>query len=117
MSLQLQVKAVDGRLVPKVGAPGRQFYGYRECNRQSDGSYDPKETVHHTITGAPGVQWGPTGYQGQTSDLFLQGREVKLTRHDAAGKDIVEIVEDNAFIRTMIREGGLAQLKEADDAN
>ena len=109
----LNVKAVEGRLVPKLNAPGRQFYGYRECNRQPDGTYNPDGQVHHTITGAPGVSWGQNAYEGQTSDLFLAGREVKLTRFDSQGAEIIESVEDNAFMRTMIREGGLEQVKES----
>jgi hypothetical protein len=115
--MSLKVKAVDGRLVPKIGAPGRQFYGYRECNRQPDGTYHPDEQVHHTIAGAPGVRWGQNGYEGQTSDLFLAGREVKLTRFAENGAEIVETVEDDAFIRTMIREGGLEQVKEPANAD
>ena len=31
--MSLKVKAVPGRMVLKVGAPGRHFIGYRECNR------------------------------------------------------------------------------------
>ena len=117
--MSLKVKAVPGRMVLKIGAPGRHFIGYRECNRGADGNYLPDEQVHHTVTGAPGITKVSTDTAGrvtameQTSDLFLAGREVKLTRFDKHGDPIVETVEDDAFIRTMIREGGLEQVKES----
>lgn len=117
--MSLKVKAVPGRMVLKVGAPGRHFIGYRECNRGADGNYLPDELVHHTVTGAPGITKVSTDTAGrvtameQTSDLFLAGREIRLTRYDLDGTEIVEEVPDESFYRMQIAEGGLVLADES----
>ncbi len=114
--MSLKVKAVEGRLVLRLGAPGRHFVGYRECNRGSDGEYRIDETVHHIVAAAPGITKFSQDAQGrvvsleQTSDLFLAGQEKWLTRFDDKGQPLIEAVPDDSYYRTMIAEGGLQRV-------
>lgn len=116
--MSLKVKAVEGRLVLRLGAPGRHFVGYRECNRGSDGEYRTDETTHHIVAGAPGITKIQQDASGrvvsleQTSDLFLAGKERRLTRFDESGEEIIEMVPDESYYRMMVAEGGLVRIDE-----
>jgi len=106
----LRVKAIEGRLLPdtSVGGLQRKFVGWRPVH--VDGQGAPVERAQHIIPGAPGVthvneKGAPVQ---QTADLFVAGREVRLTRFERDGiTPLIEEVPDNTYFRTAIRVGDI----------
>lgn len=108
----LKVTAKPDRLFPLKGVGRRlSFVGWRECLRAPDGSY--KEEAEHIVPAAPGIRLDGEGqWASQTSDLYVEGFEVHLTRIDPeTKKPMVVEVPDESYYRVAVRDGDLEQVK------
>ncbi len=108
----IKVSAKPDRFFPVKGVRGRlAFVGWRECNRAADGTYG--EACEHAIPAAPGIELDGQGdYKSQTSDLYVQGFDVHLTRIDPeTKKPMVVEVPDESYYRAAVRDGDLEQVK------
>ncbi len=115
----MKVRAVDGRLLPdprRQSKSQRAFVGWRECRRDShSGAYN--EEAQHIIPAAPGVKTDEQGrWAGQSSDLFVEGFEVHLTRF-VLGKEkkpLVVEVPNNSYFRKAIIDGDIVRVADGE---
>lgn len=110
----IKVSAVPGKLLPDIRHMTRSqrvFVGWREVARAPDGSYAAEG--EHVISAAPGVRVnGESKWISQSSDLFVEGFEVRLTHKDASGDPLVVEVPDSSYFRRAILEGDIIEAAE-----